>query len=208
MAVQPLSHWLGQCPLIAMLRGITPDEALPVGEALYDAGFRILEVAMNSPDPLESIARLSDRFGDRALIGAGTVMDCGTVRRIAMAGAQLIVTPHADADVVQKAKILNMIAVPGFATPTEAFRMIAAGADGLKLFPAEAFTPAMLRGLRSVLPREMPVLPVGGMDEHTMPDWRAEGAAGFGIGRALYVPGRPAAEVGQRARRLMGHVYA
>lgn len=203
MAARPLSYWLKACPLVAILRGIRPEEAVPVGEALFDAGFRMLEVPMNSPDPLDSIARLSDRFGDSALIGAGTVMDCAVVRRVAMAGGQMIVLPHADPDVVCKAKVLNMIAMPGFATPTEGFKMIAAGADALKLFPAEAFTPAMLRGLRAVLPPEMPVLPVGGMDEHTMPAWQEAGAAGFGIGSALYKPGRSAAEVGERARRLM-----
>jgi len=203
MAAKPLTHWLNACPLVAILRGIRPEEAVPVGEALFDAGFRILEVPMNSPNPLDSIARLADRFGDRALIGAGTVMDCGAVRRIAMAGAQLIVMPHAAPDIVGKAKVLNMIAMPGFATPTEGFAMIAAGADALKLFPAEAFTPAMLRGLRAVLPPEMPVLPVGGMDETTMPAWQQAGAAGFGIGSALYKPGRPVAEIAERARRLM-----
>lgn len=196
-----LAH-LARCPLVAILRGIWPDEAIPVGEALVAAGIGILEVPLNSPDPLVSIRRLAQRFPE-ALVGAGTVMTPAEVTDIANVGGRLIVTPHAAVDVVRAAKALGLVAVPGCFTPTEAFALLAAGADGLKLFPAEAASPAVLRAMLAVLPRGTPMLPVGGIGAANIADWRAAGAAGFGIGSSLYKAGDEASVVGARARALV-----
>ena len=147
-----LTSWLGRCPLIAILRGVKPDEVVAIGAALERQGIAIVEVPLNSPQPMESIALLARAFGDRLLIGAGTVMTPAQVAEIAGAGGRLIVTPHADAAIVRAAKQHGLLAVPGFFTPTEAFAMLAAGADALKLFPSEAASPAVLRALRAVLP--------------------------------------------------------
>ena len=197
-----LKHWLGRCPLVAILRGVKPDEAEAIGDALLAADIPVLEVPLNSPDPLESIRRLAARFGDRALVGAGTVTDPADCARIAAVGGRLVVTPHADPAVVRAAKAAGMICVPGFFTPGEAFALLAAGADGLKLFPAEAASPAVLKAMLAVLPKGTAVLPVGGMDATTIPAWRAAGAAGFGIGSAIYKPGDDAATVAAKARAL------
>jgi 2-dehydro-3-deoxyphosphogalactonate aldolase len=197
-----LKDWLARCPLVAILRGIRPEEAEAIGDALLAADIPVLEVPLNSPDPIESIRRLARRFGDRALVGAGTVTDPGDCARIAAAGGRLIVTPHADPAVVRAAKAQQMLCVPGFFTPGEAFALLAAGADGLKLFPAEAASPAVLKAMLAVLPKGTPVLPVGGMDATTIPAWRAAGAAGFGIGSAIYKPGDDAAAVAAKAAAL------
>lgn len=201
--MNPLAPWLARCPLVAILRGVRPDEVLAIGAALVAAGICIIEVPLNSPEPEASIARLAQAFGERALIGAGTVTDPLRVDAIAAAGGRLIVMPHADAAVVRAAKDFGLVAVPGFATPTEAFAMLAAGADGLKLFPSEAFGPPVLKALRAVLPEGTLVLPVGGVDAANIPAWRAAGAAGFGIGGALYRPGDSAEVVAGRARALV-----
>lgn len=198
-----LGSWLSKSPLVAILRGVKPAEIIEIGAALIDTGFRILEVPLNSPEPLQSIERLARAHGSAALVGAGTVRRAAEVDAIADAGGRLIVMPHADAAVVRRAKERGLLAVPGFFTPAEAFQMIDAGADGLKLFPAEAASPAVLRSLRAVLPKEMPVLPVGGIDAASIPAWLAAGADGFGIGSALYKPGLTAAEVAARGRALM-----
>jgi len=198
-----LLSWLGKAPLVAILRGVRPEEVLEIGGVLIAAGFSILEVPLNSPQPIESIARLARTFGGEALVGAGTVRRGSEVDAVAEAGGRLIVTPHADAAVVRRAKERGLLAVPGFFTPAEAFAMIDAGADGLKLFPAEAASPAVLKAIRAVLPPEMPVLPVGGIDAASLVPWLAAGARGFGIGSALYKPGLSAAEVATRARVLM-----
>ena len=194
---------LTACPLVAILRGIRPDEAEAVGEALVEAGLRIIEVPLNSPDPFASIARLARRFGGQALIGAGTVLRPDDVGRVAEAGGQLIVTPHADPALVRAAKVRGMAAMPGFFTPAEAFSLLDAGADALKLFPAEGGSPAMLKALRAVLPPGTMVLPVGGMDAGTMAVWREAGAAGFGIGSAIYRPGDSAGTVAAKAAALL-----
>jgi len=199
-----LKAWLERCGLIAILRGVKPDEVEAIAAALEAAGIAIVEVPLNSPQPLESIARLAGAFGSRLLIGAGTVMTPLQVRQIAAAGGRLIVTPHADARVVHAAKQHGLWAVPGFFTPAEAFAMLEAGADALKLFPAEAASPAVLRSLRAVLPSNTPVLPVGGIDAANMAGWRAAGAAGFGIGSAIYKPGETAETVAAKARALLG----
>jgi 2-dehydro-3-deoxyphosphogalactonate aldolase len=202
-----LNEWLARCPLVAILRGLTPEEALPIGEALVEAGIRVLEVPLNSPEPIESIRRLARHFGDRALVGAGTVMTAAQVSDIAAAGGRLMVTPHADPELVRVAKSRGLIAAPGFFTPAEAFALLAAGADALKLFPAEAASPAVLRSLLAVLPKGTVVLPVGGMSAESIGPWRAAGAAGFGIGSSLYKPGDAAANVADKARVLIGALH-
>ncbi|MCO6415916.1 2-dehydro-3-deoxy-6-phosphogalactonate aldolase [Siccirubricoccus sp. KC 17139] len=197
------ADWLARCPLVAILRGLRPEEAVPVGEALLAAGIRVLEVPLNSPEPCESIRLLAARFGGEALVGAGTVRRVAELEAVAEAGGRLLVTPHAEPALVRRAKALGMLACPGCFTPTEAFALLDAGADALKLFPAEAASPAVLKAMLAVLPQGTPVLPVGGMGAESVPAWRAAGAAGFGIGSSLYKPGLTPAEVGERARRLV-----
>jgi len=198
-----LAPWLDACPLIAILRGIRPEEAVPVGGALLDAGFAVLEVPLNSPAPFESIRRLHDAFGERALVGAGTVMTEDDVAATARAGGRLMVTPHADPALVLAARARGLIACPGFFTPSEALGLLAAGADALKLFPAEGASPAMLKAMLAVLPKGTPVLPVGGIGVANMAAWRAAGAVGFGIGSSLYRPGDTPEAVGAKARLLV-----
>lgn len=202
-----LKHWLARCPLVAILRGVKPDEAEAIGEALAEAGIAIIEVPLNSPDPLASIERLARRFGDELLIGAGTVMTATQVAQITAAGGRIIVTPHADLDVVRAAKAMGLLACPGMFTPTEAFSLLAAGADGLKLFPAEAASPSVLKALLAVLPKDTTVLPVGGIDATNIPAWRAAGAAGFGIGSAIYRVGDSAATVAEKAKSLIRSLH-
>ena len=198
-----LKPWLQALPLIAILRGIAPDEAPCIGKAISDAGFRVLEVPLNSPQPLDSIRRLVDTLGDSFLIGAGTVMTPAQVAQIADAGGRLIVMPHADTEVIRAAKAAGLICIPGVATPTEAFAALAAGADAIKLFPAEQCSPGVLKAWRAVLPPQLAVLPVGGITPDNMGPWVAAGAGGFGIGSALYAPGVAADEVGRRARAFV-----
>jgi 2-dehydro-3-deoxyphosphogalactonate aldolase len=203
-----LKSYLARCPLIAILRGVQPHEVGAIATALEQAGIAIVEVPLNSPDPLASIATLARDFGPRLLVGAGTVMTEAQVADIARAGGRLIVTPHADPVITRAAKSLGLIAVPGFFTPAEACAMLAAGADALKLFPAEAASPAVLRALRAVLPAGTAVLPVGGIDATNIPAWHAAGAAGFGIGSAIYKPGDTAATVAAKARTLLASLPA
>lgn len=203
-----LAEALARCPLVAILRGIRPDEAEGVGAALAGGGFSIIEVPLNSPDPMASIRALARHYGSRVLIGAGTVTTPEEVAAVAAAGGRLIVTPHADPAIVRAAKAQGLIAIPGFFTPGEAFALLAAGADALKLFPAEAASPAVLRALLAVLPKRTAVLPVGGMDATTIPAWRAAGAAGFGIGSALYKPGDTPQTVAAKAAVLLDAIAA
>lgn len=198
-----LTSLLAACPLVAILRGIRPEEAEAIGQTLFDAGLRIIEVPLNSPNPLLSIERLARRFGTEALIGAGTVLQPELIGEIAQAGGQLIVTPHADPAVVRAAKSRGLLAIPGFFTPAEAFSLLSAGADALKLFPAEAGSPAMLRALRAVLPQGTMLMPVGGVDAASIPAWRGAGAVGYGIGSALFKPGDTTATVQAKARALL-----
>ncbi len=198
-----LTGYLRRCRLVAILRGVQPDEALAIASALEACGVAIIEIPLNSPDPLASIAALAQQFGDRLLIGAGTVLTETQVTEVAAAGGRLVVTPHADPLVTRAAKQHGMLAVPGFFTPAEAFAMLAAGADALKLFPAEAGSPAMLRALSAVLPTGTRVFPVGGIDASNLLDWQAAGAAGFGIGSAIYRPGDSPATVKAKATALI-----
>jgi len=186
-----VASFLSPLPLVAVLRGIAPAEVLPVSNVLIEAGFRILEVPLNSPDPMQSIGTLAERCGDTMLSGAGTVIDPADVARVKAAGGRLIVMPHADIAVIREAKRLGMTCIPGVATPTEAFAALAAGADALKLFPAEALGPPALKAWRAVLPRGTIVFAVGGIkpDAAMMRAWRAAGADGFGTGANLYQPG-------------------
>lgn len=203
-----LKEWLSRCPVVSILRGVTPDEVVGIGEALVSAGIPVIEVPLNSPEPMESIRRLAARFGGDALVGAGTVLDPADCARIAAAGGRLIVTPHADPEVVRAAKAAGMVAVPGFLTPAEAFALLKAGADGLKLFPAEAASPVVVKAMLAVLPKGTPVLPVGGIKAGNMSPWRAAGAAGFGIGSAIYKPGDTREVVAEKARRLLAGLGA
>lgn len=198
-----LKAWLGRCPLIAILRGVKPDEVVGIAAALEAEGVAIVEVPLNSPEPFESIRRLARAYGERMLVGAGTVMTEAQVEQIAAAGGRLLVTPHADSVVVRAAKRRGMLAVPGFFTPAEAFTMLGVGADAIKLFPAEAASPAVLRSLRAVLPPETMAMPVGGIDAPNMSGWIDAGAAGFGIGSSIYRAGDSAEVVAGKARVLV-----
>jgi 2-dehydro-3-deoxyphosphogalactonate aldolase len=207
---QIFTDWLHPTGLVAILRGVEPDSVLAIGQVLIDAGFKIIEVPLNSPRPFDSITLLSKAFGDQALIGAGTVTDPSDVARVAAAGGQLIVMPHSDVQVIATARRAGLFVVPGIATPTEAFAALGAGADGLKLFPAETLPPAFLKAMRAVLPRDTHLFPVGGINPQTMAGYRAAGAAGFGLGSALYKPGDRAEVVGEAAAAFMAawHQFA
>jgi 2-dehydro-3-deoxyphosphogalactonate aldolase len=200
MAVPPdIDQHAAALPLIAILRGITPGEAVSIGQALLGAGFRLLEVPLNSPEALESIRRLADLCGDRARVGAGTVVTESQVHDVAAAGGTLVVSPIMNGGVIRATKSLGHWSVPGVATPTEAFAALEAGADMLKLFPAEQITPAVVKAWRAVLPRDVPLVPVGGITPERMAAYVAAGANGFGLGSALFTPGMTAADVGRAA---------
>ena len=191
---------LQACNLVAILRGITPDEAEPIGEALIEAGWRIIEVPLNSPDPLKSIEKLQKRFGDRALIGAGTVLTTAQVADVASTGATVIISPNASLSVIEASVSRGMISLPGVATPSEAFAAIGAGATGIKAFPAEAIPPMVIKAWRAVLPKDMPVLAVGGITPDNMKSFIDAGTNGFGIGGSLYKPGDDVASVAAKAK--------
>jgi len=195
-----IEPFLDRLPLVAILRGVTPDEVVEVSCALVDAGFAIIEVPLNSPNPLESIERLHAKLGEEILIGAGTVIKPAQVKEIAAAGGRLIVMPHGDAEVVRAAKGAGLACIPGIATPTEGFAALANGADALKLFPAELLTPAVLKSMRAVFPSATRFLPVGGITPDAMASYVAAGAAGFGLGGALYRRGDDAPRVAANAR--------
>jgi 2-dehydro-3-deoxyphosphogalactonate aldolase len=203
-----LADYLSPLPFCAVLRGITPEEIEPIGGVLAEAGFRILEVPLNSPRPFDSIALLARHYGATCLVGAGTVLDPADVERVARAGGKLVVMPHCDTRVIVEAKRQELICMPGVATPTEAFAALAAGADGLKMFPAEALPPAALKAWRAVLPRGTLVLAVGGMRPDTLKGYWDAGADGFGTGSNLYRPGAPASEVAVAARAYRDAVRA
>jgi 2-dehydro-3-deoxyphosphogalactonate aldolase len=200
--------WLARSPLVAILRGVQPSEVESICSALERAGISIVEVPLNSPRPLESISILSRRFGDRMLIGAGTLTTPSQVDEVAAAGGRLVVTPHADTAIVRAAKGAGLFACPGFFNPTEAFALLDAGADAIKLFPAEVLGPHMLKALRAVLPASAVVIPVGGVDVDQVAPWMAAGALGLGVGSSIYRPGDGAAVVEARGRALVAAVRA
>jgi 2-dehydro-3-deoxyphosphogalactonate aldolase len=197
---------LDACPLVAILRGVTPGEAEAIGAALFDAGIRIIEVPLNSPDPLASIRRLADSLGDRALVGAGTVLDPGQVAEVQSAGGRLVVSPNTNPAVIRAAVAAGMVSSPGYFTPSEAFAAIDAGAHALKLFPAEAASPAVVRAQKAVLPKDIPLVVVGGIRPDTMQPWREAGADGFGLGSGLYTPGQSVDETAARARAYVAEL--
>ena len=193
----------GRLPLVAILRGLEPERAVAVGEALVDAGFDIIEVPLNSPDPLTSIAALVEALGNRALIGAGTVLTEKQVDDLAAIGAQLVVSPNCNPAVIRRTATHGMVSMPGVVTPTEMFAALDAGATGLKIFPAEMVSPAIIKAVRAVLPSQVPVLAVGGINAGNMGEYLAAGAAGFGIGGSLFRPGKPLAEIAADARGIV-----
>jgi 2-dehydro-3-deoxyphosphogalactonate aldolase len=193
-------------PLIAILRGITPDEAVAVGEELVAAGINLIEVPLNSPEPLVSIARLSKALAGRALIGAGTVYRVHEVEAVHQHGGTLIVSPNCNPAIIQRSKELGLISAPGVFTPTEAMMALDAGADVLKLFPGEALNPTIVRGMNAVLPKGTRLILVGGVTPDTPKQWKDAPLAGFGIGSALYKPGLSVADIGARARAFVAGV--
>jgi len=195
----PLLPFLSPLPLLAVLRGITPEEIPAIGDALVGAGFRVLEVPLNSPRPFDSIRALATSLGDRCLDGAGTVLTPDDVGRVGAAGGRLIVMPHSDTVVIREAKRQGMVCVPGVATPTEAFAALAAGADGLKMFPAEQLPPPVLKAWRAVLPAGTLLFPVGGINPDSMAAYWEAGAAGFGTGSSVYKPGFAVTDVAAAA---------
>lgn len=196
------------CPLVAILRGVRPDEVLGIGEELVAAGFTLIEVPMNSPDPLDSVTRLANALGHQAMIGAGTVLHVDQVAAMRDAGGRMVISPNANLDVIRASSAAGLASLPGIATPTEALAALDAGATALKLFPAESASPAALKAMRAILPSNVRVLPVGGIVPEGMARWRDAGAAGFGLGSALYKPGMSAAEVGERARGFVAALGA
>lgn len=192
-----------RCPLVAILRGVRPDEVEAIGEALVEAGFTIIEVPLNSPDPFTSIERLARTLAGRALVGAGTVLSVEDVARLRDAGGQIVISPNTDVEVIAATVSAGLVSMPGYFTPSEAFAALKAGASALKLFPAEGANPAVLKAQRAVLPKHVPVLAVGGIVPEGMAPWLLAGANGFGLGSALYKPGMSAADVGAAARRFM-----
>jgi len=195
-----LRNYLAELPLVAILRGLKPENAEAVGHALVEAGFRIIEVPLNSPEPFRSIERLAKTMPENVLVGAGTVLDPEQVNGIRDVGGKLIVMPHADLDVIKRAKEQDLICTPGVATPTEAFTALKAGADAIKIFPAEAIPPAVVKAWRAVLPKDAIVLPVGGIKPDNMKPYVDSGANGFGLGSALFTPAMSVEEIGRNAR--------
>jgi len=206
-----LTERLAPMPLVAILRGIRPEEAAEVALALVEAGFLCLEVPLNSPDPFASLRAMKDAVGDKALVGAGTVLEVADVARVRDAGGEIVISPNADPAVIAATKAQGMASMPAFFTPSEAFRALQAGADALKLFPAEAASPTVLKAVRAVLPKETAVFVVGGVTPDTLAPWRDAQAFGFGVGSSLYAPGRDPRDVATRAAAFVsawrdGHV--
>jgi len=205
-AKELFQRYLDECPLIAILRGVTPGEAEAIGDAIYESGIRIIEVPLNSPDPLRSIELLSAKFGESMLVGAGTVLSVDQVNQVKDAGGRLIVSPDTNIDVIAAAAAEGLVSSPGYFTPSEAFAAIRAGAHALKLFPAEGASTAALKAQLAVLPKDIPVLAVGGIKTDNMQPWLEAGAAGFGLGSGLYKPGQSAGETLEKARAYVAGV--
>jgi 2-dehydro-3-deoxyphosphogalactonate aldolase len=205
-AKELLRRHLDECPLIAIIRGVTPDEAEAIGDAIYQGGIRIIEVPLNSPEPLRSIETLAKRLGDRALVGAGTVLSATQVQQVKDAGGRIIVSPDTNIEVISAAAQAGLVSSPGYFTPSEAFTALRAGAHALKLFPAEGATPAVLKGQLAVIPKDVPVMAVGGITPDNMQPWLEAGAAGFGLGSGLYKPGQSPADTLAKARAYVAGV--
>jgi 2-dehydro-3-deoxyphosphogalactonate aldolase len=207
-ALDRLKLYLDECPLIAIIRGVTPDEAVGIGNAIFDAGIRIIEVPLNSPDPLKSIQLLAAHFGDRALVGAGTVLKMREVSDVRAAGGRIIVSPATNLEVIAAAASEGLISSPGYFTPSEAFEAIDAGATALKLFPAEGASPSVLKAQLAVFPKGVPVIPVGGIKPGNMKPWLDAGASGFGLGGGLYRAGQSAEATAEKARAYVAGLRA
>ena len=199
-AIEEYDSHFAQCPLIAIIRGVTPDEAVDIGGALIEGGIRIIEVPLNSPEPLKSIERLASRFGEQVSVGAGTVLNPEQVQQVRDAGGRLIVSPNMSPAVIRATAEAGVVSCPGIFTPTEAFTALEAGAHTLKLFPAEAATPKVVKAMRAVLPRDVPLVVVGGVSPDSIAAWLEAGANGFGLGSGLYKPGQNAADTLTKAR--------
>lgn len=207
MSAKELLHrYLDQCPLVAIIRGVTPDDAETIGDAIQEGGIRIVEVPLNSPDPLRSIELLARKFGDSMLVGAGTVLSVEQVRQVRDAGGRIIVSPDTNSDVIAATAEAELVSSPGYFTPSEAFAAIRAGATALKIFPAEASAPAVLKAQLAVLPHDIPIMAVGGIKPDNMRPWLDAGATGFGLGSGLYKPGQSAADTLERARAYVAGV--
>ena len=193
-------------PLVAIMRGIRPDEAIPLTQELYDQGFRLIEIPLNSPDPFTSIEAVRKALPMDALVGAGTVTSVAEVSRLETIGADLVVMPHSDSAVIKAARAAGMICTPGIATPTEAFSALAAGANALKCFPAELLVPSVVKAIGTVLPKNTKLLPVGGIRPDNMHEFLASGAAGFGLGSALYKPGLDVTGLAERAQSFVAAI--
>jgi 2-dehydro-3-deoxyphosphogalactonate aldolase len=199
-------RYFDPCPLIAIIRGVTPDEVVAIGQAVHEAGIRIIEVPLNSPEPLSSIERLASRFGDEMLVGGGTVLEPNNVERVRDAGGRIIVSPNTNTEVIAATAEARLVSSPGFFTPSEAFTALKAGATVLKLFPAEAADPGVLKSQLAVIPKQVPVVVVGGVKPDNIQPWMQAGASGFGLGGGLYTPGQSAAETLEKARAYVAGV--
>lgn len=209
MSAQELLHrYLDECPLVGIIRGVAPGEAEAIGDAIYEGGIRIIEVPLNSPDPLRSIELLARQLGERVLVGAGTVLDPADVQRIKDVGGRIIVSPDTNVEVIAASAAAGLVASPGYFSPSEAFAAIRAGATALKLFPAEGASPTVLKAQLAVIPKRVPVLAVGGINSTNMRPWLEAGASGFGLGGGLYKPGQSAAETLDKARAYVAGLKA
>lgn len=205
-AAEDFRRYFAECPLVAIIRGVTPADAGAVAASLYEGGIRIIEVPLNSPQPLDSIRIIAQKFGDRALVGAGTVLDPDDVARVKDAGGRLIVSPNTDIPVIEAAVAAGMVSSPGYFTPSEAFDAILAGAHSIKLFPAEAASPKVVKAQKAVLPKDVPLIVVGGVTPQSIPEWLDSGADGFGLGGGLYKPGQDAVATLEKARAYVAAV--
>lgn len=205
-AVEDFRRHFAECPLVAIIRGVTPGEAKAIAGALYEGGIRIIEVPLNSPQPFESIRTIADAYGDRALVGAGTVLHPDDIARVKDAGGRLVVSPNTDIPVIEATVAAGLVSSPGYFTPSEAFDAILAGAHSIKLFPAEAASPKVVKAQKAVLPNDVPLIVVGGVTPESIPDWIGGGVDGFGLGGGLYKPGQDTETTLAKARAYVAAV--
>jgi len=205
-AVEDFRRHFAECPLVAIIRGVTPGEAKAIAGALYEGGIRIIEVPLNSPQPFESIRTIADAYGDRALVGAGTVLHPDDIARVKDAGGRLVVSPNTDIPVIEATVAAGLVSSPGYFTPSEAFDAILAGAHSIKLFPAEAASPKVVKAQKAVLPNDVPLIVVGGVTPESIPEWIGGGVDGFGLGGGLYKPGQDTETTLAKARAYVAAV--